>query len=60
MRSSGIAVLAVAALVTAYGSGGIGRSPTAGATFAARTVANFISRSRICRKVRRSRQLAVG
>ena len=44
MRSSGIAVVAVAALVTACGSGGIGRSPTAGATSAARTVANFIGK----------------
>ena len=44
MRSSGIAVLAAAALVTACGSGGIGRSPTAGATSAARTVANFIGK----------------
>ena len=44
MRSSGIAVLAVAALVTACGSGGIGRSPTGTATPAARTVANFIGK----------------
>lgn len=44
VRSSGIAVLAVAALVTACGSGGIGRSPTTGAPSAAKTVANFIGK----------------
>ena len=44
VRSSGIAVLAVAALVTACGGGGISQSPTGAAASAARTVANFIGK----------------
>ena len=44
MRSWGIAVVAVAALVTACAGGGVSRSPTTGDTSAARTMANFIGK----------------
>jgi beta-lactam-binding protein with PASTA domain len=44
VRSPGIAILAVAAFVTACGSGSISQSPAGGAASAARTVANFIGK----------------